>query len=71
MLTNSIGLTESIGGICLILGFLSGLITGWNLRERKAYNDAKRQRMTIEEQMVKDGFVITDSGNDFEVWSKR
>lgn len=49
-------LAESLAGICLIFGFLSGLITGWSLRERKANEDAAYLADTVEGRMKRDGW---------------
>lgn len=61
---------ENIAYIVAFLGFFSGLVAGWNLRDRKAFEDAQRQRMTIEQQMAKDGFILSQDVDGFEVWTR-
>lgn len=49
-------LAENLAGLCLLLGFLSGLVAGWSTRERKAQQDEAYRADTVEGRMKRDGW---------------
>lgn len=48
---------ESIAYLVAFMGFFSGLVVGWNVRDRKCQDDEAYRLASIEQQMKLDGWV--------------